>query len=1578
MITRSKFSRFFSLALCICMVLTLLPAIPLVANAASSTVTVYFQNNWNWNNLKIYYWGSKTHTTPGWPGVGMTYHGTYNGKAYYKYNVPADVTGIIFSDNGNSKCTDITSGWYDGITYYMEYSGGQNVCKSFNICLDFPDLHNKGTISGYAATCTKDGLTNGVKCTRCDKVLTAQETIPALGHNFKNDVCTNCGTEGRVVYFQNNWEWSDVKLYYWKGEMNNQWPGEPVKYHGAAVAGDVTRYYSVMTVPADVDGFIINGTNNSNTGTNKQDQTVTITLKDWYDGITYYLGGYTTETDGHHVCEVDDFPICKNFADQHKFENNKCTRCGVTYCQLNGHVDVDGENEAAAEGEDACDRCGTELMDIFFKNNWNWSDVRLYYWYKDETVVPANPGLSMGWYGKNHGYDYYRMKVPTGIKGFIVSGYRDDNSGVREQTVDITTGWYDGATFYPSERSGETTCAVGAFEICIDFPQNHRYEAGSDFCKFCNYPDEVTVYFKDSRNWSGVNMYYWGSRNDPTELEFPGKSMELYDNDGTNNYYCLTIPADCDGIKFVNANNTEVKSADITSGWSEGITYAMIGNEGDQVESFQITDVFPCTYGHVEEILPAADPTCVDTGLTAGVKCSRCGETLEAQTVIPATGNHADGDKQDGRCDVCGCLMQDVYLAFTTASLEGNIAVNYFLLLSDAVLADENAYMQFTMADGEIIKIPVSQSKLIDGYDVFTCEVAAKEMTDIITSQFYYGGQPVLEHQYNVRAYAKHILKNSDNESAKNLMKAMVNYGAASQAYFGYHTDDLANTEVTEDPDYSNASISGFPVKRGQGTDLVKFRTASLILNSETTLRLFFSGKPTVTYNGKNLPIMQRGSYYYVDIVDISAKDLDEAVAVTVNDGTTDVIIEFSPMAYCQSVLEDTSGSFSTEMKNLAYALYLYNQAANAYFGDTVTPEGASLYNALHYLNGDTNGTKISGQVTSVTLGRSSQHREIVNGNAPSVLVTDQQETPATAYYVNNGSGYDVYVLSNDVIYAPKDCSKLFYLMSNVEAIETANFDVSRVENMLGMFTNCAKLENLELSDWDTSNVTNMQSMFYGCDSMTELNMAGWNVEKVENIRTFAFSCDSLETIDISGWNLASGCNALSAFSYNPVLVEINATGMKTTGITSAEAMFRDCTALTEVIGSGNWYLPNVTTTCSMFQNCTALKSVNVSRWNLSNLKNASWMFYCCSSLTTLEGVGQWKFENLQDVSYMFSRCISLKELDVANWNMSKVENFDCMFSFEKKAYPDMQLTTLDVSNWDTSSATSMASMFFGCCNLAELDVSGWQVGNVTSFYSMFRGRANSANSMRLTVLDVSDWDTGSAENMECMFQGCNKITELDLKNWNVEKVTCVSHMFADCNALETLDLSGWQTPSMLYMDAMFNDCSSLKTINVSSFNTINVLEFSQMFEGCSKLEKIEGLESWETGNGLCFAEMFSGCSALTELNLSSFDTRNANENFGYHYYTKDDEKYDDYECFEKMFNGLSSLTKLTLSENVTYDREKVTIENYKLRFPDPAAKEGYIAKWKNVDNGQTYLGSEIPEGVKATYEAYYEEIPTT
>ncbi len=71
-----------------------------------------------------------------------------------------------------------------------EHTGGTATCTAKAVCTNcgqsYGDLaaHTEQTITGTPATCLAPGLTDGVKCSVCDKVITAQTEITQLSHSY--------------------------------------------------------------------------------------------------------------------------------------------------------------------------------------------------------------------------------------------------------------------------------------------------------------------------------------------------------------------------------------------------------------------------------------------------------------------------------------------------------------------------------------------------------------------------------------------------------------------------------------------------------------------------------------------------------------------------------------------------------------------------------------------------------------------------------------------------------------------------------------------------------------------------------------------------------------------------------------------------------------------------------------------------------------------------------------------------------------------------------------------------------------------------------------------------------------------------------------------------------------------------------------------------------------------------------------------------------------------------------------------------------------------------------------------------
>ncbi|MBR3796814.1 MAG: hypothetical protein IKK34_12435, partial [Clostridia bacterium] len=326
-----------------------------------------------------------------------------------------------------------------------------------------------------------------------------------------------------------------------------------------------------------------------------------------------------------------------------------------------------------------------------------------------------------------------------------------------------------------------------------------------------------------------------------------------------------------------------------------------------------------------------ADASYTDNGDGTHDQTCICGKVIVDNEAHSYGTNHL--------CEKCQS-EEPVYVAFHSLSLKGNIGVNYYLHIDESIVADTTGYMRFITPRGGTVDIPIGQAEVRTSggktYYGFTATVAAKEMTDVVIGQYFYNGGSSKVKEYSVKAYADIILANEGFAKAQPLVRAMLNYGAYSQEHFGYNTENLA-CQTTDVSAVTAETLRSFAIASGQGTALVPLVSSSLILKTETTLRLIFQPaqsvtEMTVTYNGSELSVTKLSSYRYVNITNISAKNLDDNYTVTVNDGTETADVTYSPMAYCYNVLNAAEGTFDEKLQNTVRALYLYNQAANDYF----------------------------------------------------------------------------------------------------------------------------------------------------------------------------------------------------------------------------------------------------------------------------------------------------------------------------------------------------------------------------------------------------------------------------------------------------------------------------------------------------------------------------------------------------------------------------------------------------------------------------------------------------------------------
>ena len=313
-------------------------------------------------------------------------------------------------------------------------------------------------------------------------------------------------------------------------------------------------------------------------------------------------------------------------------------------------------------------------------------------------------------------------------------------------------------------------------------------------------------------------------------------------------------------------------------------------------------------------------------------------------------GDHPDADN-DGKCDDCGQYIDGIgaKLAGYSLSLTGNIGVNFYMELSDQIIADKGAYMQFTLPNGTVTKVPVSEAQTnttINAgktYYRFPCEVSSYEMTQDIKAQMFDGnGKCGKEYTYTVRDYAQYIIKNySSYVDAYPFAVAMLNYGASSQKYFNKAVDDLANKNLSsydqEIPNLFNGYIKGFVAKKAENGVLGQFAGLSMVLKSETTLNLFYEPKEGVDVSklkflvdGKEITPVKRGQYYILSLENIRANELGNSKTFTVTDGTNTLSGDYCAMMYCYQVLQAAKGAYADDLVTLVKAFSDYAYTAQS------------------------------------------------------------------------------------------------------------------------------------------------------------------------------------------------------------------------------------------------------------------------------------------------------------------------------------------------------------------------------------------------------------------------------------------------------------------------------------------------------------------------------------------------------------------------------------------------------------------------------------------------------------------------
>ena len=868
-----------------------------------------------------------------------------NGSNYLYYNsgnsldVSTSITDksswtVTFDTDGNAIITNVattnrTIRWNNNSPRFACYTSGQADVQLYKqVSYQPPCAHeNTSDIPATDATCTTDGCTAGVQCNDCGEILSGCEPIPA-GHSYDDGVQTvapGCETEGEMTYT-------------------------------CAACGDKKTEVLPATGHSYVDGHC------SNCGQTdpRKDYILTPQLEDGAQIIIYNPGNgkaLTNAMTGYYVAGKDVVP------QDNAIKTDDATI--VWTVKVNPDYTFSFINGDCVLGVDVSGNYTNLYLEAGHPNTWsldycNPDNCSYYIYSASSQLTPKNDRIYLEWYnGKFTAYDTTTDKLTE--KDF---GFQFYSAGV----VGCSHEWDEGVVTIP-ETCTENGAMVFTCLLCGEKVTRTIVSPGHRL-------DEGNVTTPASCTEDGV-MTYSCLYCDYTENEpIPATGHNIEYGECTNCDYVVpiarpgryVIAAKVDGVYYAMANTFSKKISGTPITLTDGVLYA------DDVKDYVIQLVAMdeglaiCladgTYlGYPSSGTDLTNPqdayrwifTEGEQGTWRVTSSSKEDRALVYSAGAGKFGGYSTTNiKPDGSYyDIELIPVEyDALVTYHSLSLDGNIAIHYYMTLSDRVLKMENAYMRFTFEDNSHVDIPVANAEALTRRGTttyrFNCEVSAKEMTEVIRAQFFYGDNSTEEDIYSVTTYTDSLLEQlkvseesiRDNQLLINLLERMLYYGAESQRYFGYNTDRFADEGLAE-VNYSAISLSGFDFNRNQGTALVKFAGASLLLKSETTLRLFFTVDPSVaesfsiSYNGTALTAAERSGKYYVDVTGIVADRLDEYVTVTVTDGTgAEAAVQYYPLSYCVSVASNAKGIYKEDLIRVVKALYLYNQAANNYFDE--------------------------------------------------------------------------------------------------------------------------------------------------------------------------------------------------------------------------------------------------------------------------------------------------------------------------------------------------------------------------------------------------------------------------------------------------------------------------------------------------------------------------------------------------------------------------------------------------------------------------------------------------------------------
>ena len=582
--------------------------------------------------------------------------------------------------------------------------------------------HAEETVTGYAATCTETGLSDGTKCSVCDEVLVAQEEIAKLDHTpgaaatcTTGQECTVCHTEiaaalGHDIVVDEAIEADCLNSGLTAGEhcsrCDHKVDQEEVPALGHDIVKDAAKaptctengltagehctkcdYNSVKEVAALGHNMVVDAAkaptctedglkegSHCSRCDHKVAQEVDPALghnivKDEAKAPTCTETGLT---EGEHCTRCDGATVAQQSvaALGHKYENFVCTECQAGLPALDV---TDSFDFTTADGLDAALASGKLGYTGTFRNNGDShqfaADSSIQF------VVPANTIVTITGHSTGYGvFDVYLNGVKTDMAGVLSFTVTEETKVVilPDEEATYSKAYLKGIAlekFVDRTIVEDTTINFGSEgnykDSIVDFSGIYIGDNGGNNSQVKNGSFDLLLKAGSKVVIHGYPGYTSYKLNDGEEI-----TAEWYTYIALTDTVLTVTPVDGNNYFYSieitlhqGVAQVEAKPADCENAGYEA--YYSCTCHGELTEKV----VLPAL-GHTEETLAGKAATCTEAGLTAGKKCSVCQKVLVAQTEIAAKGHTEEalaakdptcedtGLTAGKKCSVCGVTLE--------------------------------------------------------------------------------------------------------------------------------------------------------------------------------------------------------------------------------------------------------------------------------------------------------------------------------------------------------------------------------------------------------------------------------------------------------------------------------------------------------------------------------------------------------------------------------------------------------------------------------------------------------------------------------------------------------------------------------------------------------------------------------------------------------------------------------------------------------------------------------------------------------------------------------------------------------